>query len=107
MRFQYFPGVGMVHLQTVKPARVVPDHERHKWLIKKLLGGQSTSCDKCGCVKTLRRDYEIRYRMPAGPEFTERPAGIGNSSPVTETTIQVFRSSISVSWWAALGAACG
>lgn len=65
MSFEYFPGAGMVHLQTVKKARVVPGHQRHRWLLKKLLRGQSTSCDKCGCVKKLTREYETRYQ-PVG-----------------------------------------
>lgn len=78
MSFEHFPGVGTVHLQTVKKARVVPGNERHKWLLKQLLGGQSTTCDKCGCKKTLRRDYEIRYQLPGGPETTERPACTGS-----------------------------
>lgn len=81
------PATEGFRLSTVKLARVVPGRERHRWLLKKLLVGQSTSCDKCGCVKTLRCDYEIRYRMHAGPELTERPACTGNSSPSTETTI--------------------
>jgi hypothetical protein len=59
------PTARVVHLSTVKPPRVVPGHERHRWLIKKLLRGQSTTCDKCGCVKKLTRDYETRYR-PVG-----------------------------------------
>jgi hypothetical protein len=65
MSFEYFQGVGMVHLQTVKKPRVVPAGERHRWLIKKLMRGQSTTCDKCGCVKKLTRDYETRFR-PVG-----------------------------------------
>jgi hypothetical protein len=59
------PTSRVVHLSTVKPPHVVPGHERHRWLIKKLLRGQSTTCDKCGCVKTLTRDYETRFR-PVG-----------------------------------------
>lgn len=85
MSFELFPGVGLVHLQTVKPPRVVPGHERHRWLNKHLLRGQSTSCDKCGCVKTYRRDYEVRYRMPGDRETTERPTCPGNTPPSTAT----------------------
>jgi hypothetical protein len=74
------------HLSTVKPARVVPAGERHKWLIKKLLWNQSTTCDKCGCKKTLRRDYTTVFQMPGGPELTERPACTGNTPAITNPT---------------------
>lgn len=80
MSFELFPGVGMVHLQTVNKPRVVPGAERHRWGNKHLLRRQSTSCEKCGCVKTYRADYEVRYRMPGERETTERPACTGDSS---------------------------
>lgn len=84
MSFQHVPGVGTVHLQTVNTARVVPGHERHRWLIKKLLRGQSTTCDKCGCKKTLTRDYETRY-LPVGAtlDTTMRPdcTGVPPTTP--------------------------
>jgi hypothetical protein len=57
-------STGGYHLSTVKPPRVVPGPERHRWLNKKLLRGQSTTCDKCGCKRTYRRDYETEYLMP-------------------------------------------
>lgn len=62
------------HLNEVTPPRIVPGPERHRWFIKKLLGGQSTTCDKCGCQKTLRRDYTTVFQLPGGPVLTERPA---------------------------------
>jgi hypothetical protein len=71
------PATGGYHLSTVKPPRVVPGPERHRWLIKKLLPGQSTTCDKCGCVKKLTRDYETRYQLPGQAEVAERPACTG------------------------------
>jgi hypothetical protein len=85
MSFQHFPGVGLVHLRQVKPARVVPGNERHSWLIKKLLWKQSTTCDKCGCKKTLLRDYTTVFQMPGGPVLTERPACPGTPPTLTAT----------------------
>jgi hypothetical protein len=86
MSFEIFPGVGMVHLNTAKPRRVVPNHERHRWLIKKLLPGQRTSCDKCGCVKLLTRSHETRY-LPVGSQLDTdiRPACTGVQRPTTAT----------------------
>ena len=31
MSYQHFPGVGVVHLNLARPARVVPGPERHQW----------------------------------------------------------------------------
>lgn len=85
MSFQHFPGVGMVHLHTVKPARVVPGNERHSWLNKHLLRGQCTTCTKCSCAKAYDRDYQTRYRMPGGQVVTERPTCPGKPSPQQAT----------------------
>jgi hypothetical protein len=73
MSFQYYPGIGVVHLQTVKPARVVPGPKRHKWS-RKPERGQTAKCLKCGCVKCYRLNYETVYRLPDSAEIlTERP----------------------------------
>lgn len=61
MSFQHIPGIGLVHLQTVKAARVVPGNERHKW-DRKAAWGETTTCLKCGCIK---------YRLKTQPDYTE------------------------------------
>jgi hypothetical protein len=71
------PATGGFHLSTVKPPRVVPADERHKWSGPAVRGGKAVTCQKCGCVKTYKRDYSTTYRMPDGPEVTERPACTG------------------------------
>ena len=62
------------HLSTVKPPRVVPAAERHKWSrIPKR--GQTAHCLKCGCVKCYRLSYETVYRLIGADDvLTERPA---------------------------------
>jgi hypothetical protein len=87
MSFEIFSDVGLVHLTTAQVRRVVPNHERHRWLLKKLLPGQHTSCDKCGCVKTLTRRYETRYQ-PLGATFDTdvRPACTGVQRVTATTT---------------------
>ena len=78
MSFEIFPGVGVVHLQTVKPARVVPAGERHKWSSKAVRGGKPVTCLKCSCKKSYLRDYRTLYLMPGGRALTEeRPACTG------------------------------
>ena len=79
------PTMGGFHLSTVKPPRVVPGHERHRWLIKKLLRGQSTTCDKCGCKKTLTRDYETRYHIVGAKFDTELRPDCTGVPPTTPT----------------------
>lgn len=74
MSFEIFPGVGMVHLQTVKKARVVPADERHKWSSKAVRGGKPVTCIKCSCKKSYLRDYSTTYQMPGQAIVTERPA---------------------------------
>ena len=71
------PTMGGFHLSTVKPPRIVPADERHKWSGPALRGGKAVTCQRCSCVKTYKRDYSITYRMPDGPEVTERPACTG------------------------------
>ncbi len=76
MSFHYLPGIGTFHLNEVKPPRIVPGHERHKWSSKPGWGEQTT-CLKCGCVKRRKRtqpDYTETYQMPGGVEVMERPA---------------------------------
>lgn len=81
MSFQHFPGVGLVHLQTVTPARVVPGHERHSWDNKKVAWGETTTCTKCGCVKhrlKTQPDYTERYQLKGTTDLLpERPACTG------------------------------
>jgi hypothetical protein len=71
------PAMGGFHLSTVKPPRIVPASERHKWSGPALRGGKAVTCQRCSCVKTYKRDYSTTYRMPGGPEVTERPACTG------------------------------
>ena len=79
MAFYYSPGIGTFHLKEAKPprsgvTRVVPGNERHKWNSKPGWG-QSTTCLKCGCIKTRQKpDYIETYQMPGGSVVTERPA---------------------------------
>lgn len=79
MSFEHIPGIGMVHFNTVQPARVVPSHEKHSWATKgKLQRSQRTSCTKCGCEKLCRVDFEIRYRLAGQQQWLqERPACTG------------------------------
>lgn len=86
MSFDFFPGVGLVHLQTVKPARVVPASERHRWSATAVRGGKPVTCNKCGCKKSYLRDYRTMYLMPGGRQLTEgRPACTGTPSTPTAT----------------------
>ena len=86
MSFEFFPGVGTVHLQTVKKARVVPASERHKWSAPAVRGGKPVFCTKCGCKKAYRRDYTTQYLMPDGRQLTEeRPACTGTPPTSTAT----------------------
>lgn len=71
MGFYHQEGIGTYHLNEVKPPRVVPGHERHKWKDKPGWG-QSTTCTKCGCIKTI--GYTDTYQMPGESPVTERPA---------------------------------
>jgi hypothetical protein len=81
MSFEYFPGIGMVHLNMAKPPRIVPGNERHKW-DKKLVWGGSSTCIKCGCVKrALKPEYIETYQMPGGSVVNERPACTGANAP--------------------------
>jgi hypothetical protein len=81
MSFQHFPGVGMVHLQEVKRARVVPGPERHKWS-RIPQRGQTATCTKCGCQKCYRKDYNVVYRPKGQTEIlTERPACSAPAAP--------------------------
>lgn len=80
MSYHHIPGVGTVHLQDVKPRRVVPGHERHQWDKKQVAWGESTTCQKCGCVKHRRKtqpEYTEVYHLPGGPETRVRPACTG------------------------------
>lgn len=62
------------HLSTVKPPRIVPAAERHKWS-RVPLRGQTARCLKCGTVKCFRLDYETVYRRKdSNVILTERPA---------------------------------
>lgn len=74
MSLHYLPGIGTVHLQTVKPARVVPAHERHRWDAKPGWG-ETATCTKCGCMKIRKKpEYQEYYRQPGTLELlTERP----------------------------------
>ena len=78
MSFQHIPGIGVVHFQDVKRAHVVPGNERHSWLIKKLMRGQSTTCNKCGCKRRYTREYDTYYQMVGEKETTIRPACTGS-----------------------------
>jgi hypothetical protein len=84
MSFEHIPGVGMVHFQTVKAARVVPGHERHKW-DGKPAWGESATCLKCGCVKhrlKTQPDYTERYQLAGTTAMLpERPACTGTPKP--------------------------
>lgn len=82
MAFYYDSGIGTFHLNEVRPPRVVPGNERHKWDGKPGWGEQTT-CLKCGCVKRRKRtqpDYTETYHMPGGVELAERPACVGGAS---------------------------
>lgn len=77
MGFYHFEGIGTVHINEAKPLRVVPGNERHKW-DGKPGWGESTSCTKCGCVKTRKKpEYIETYQMPGSEITTERPACTG------------------------------
>jgi hypothetical protein len=86
MSFEFFPGVGVVHLQTVKPARRAPAGTLHKWSGAAVRGGKPVTCLKCGCKKAYLRDYRTQYLMPGGHQLTEeRPACPGTPSTQTAT----------------------
>ncbi|ARK08830.1 hypothetical protein A6C57_00090 [Fibrella sp. ES10-3-2-2] len=79
MSFYYTPELGTFHLNEVKPPRVVPGNERHKW-DRKPAWGESATCTKCGCIKRRKRtqpDYTETYQMPGSGEVSERPACTG------------------------------
>ena len=66
MSFYYHPSIGTFHLQEVKPRRVVPGPERHRW-DRQPTWGESATCKKCGCVKhrlKTQPDYTERYQLP-------------------------------------------
>ena len=74
MSFQHIPGVGTVHFQDIKPPRVVPGPERHRWT-RIPQRGQTATCLKCGCQKCYRLDYSTVYRLQGQTKIlTERPA---------------------------------
>lgn len=80
MGFYHSPEIGTYHLNEVKPPRVVPGDERHKWAAK-ITYGQSTHCVKCGCVKHIPKGYDPEtFQMPGGPIVNERPACTGTKS---------------------------
>ncbi len=73
MSFRHIEGIGLVHLNEIKPPRVVPGNERHRWDSKPGWGEKAT-CVKCGCVKHRRKpEYIETYKMPGQQEITERP----------------------------------
>ena len=76
----------MVHLNEVKQARVVPGHARHRWSrIPKR--GQVATCQKCGCQKCYRVDYETVYRLAGSQDIlTERPDCTGPAKKGSATT---------------------
>ncbi|MDF7813629.1 hypothetical protein [Hymenobacter sp. YC55] len=77
MSFEFIEGVGIVHFNLTKPARVVPGHERHKWS-RKPLRGQTAVCLKCGTAKCYRLSYEVVYRRAGEAQIlTERPTCTG------------------------------
>ncbi len=77
MSFYHDPAIGTFHLQEVKPPRVVPSHERHKWS-RIPQRGQTAICLKCGCAKCYRLDYNTVYRLAGSSEIlAERPACTG------------------------------
>ncbi|MFD2787960.1 hypothetical protein [Hymenobacter rubripertinctus] len=84
MSFYRLPGGGWMHLNEVKPPRVVPAHERHRWS-RVPVRGQAATCKRCGCQKCFRIDYETVYRLAGSTEIlTERPPCNGSpkaSSP--------------------------
>ena len=62
------------HLNTVKPARVVPGPQRHNWSHTPKRGEVAT-CVKCGCKKIYQNDWQILYRLKGHSETTvHRPA---------------------------------
>jgi len=74
MSFEYIKGIGTVHFNEVKPPRVVPGNERHKW-DSKPGWGESATCKKCGCVKRRKKpEYTETYQMPGQLEQSDRPA---------------------------------
>lgn len=77
MSFEHIPGVGMVHFQEVPPRRVVPAAERHRWS-RIPQRGETARCQRCGCVKCYRTDYNTVYRLAGRSEILqERPACTG------------------------------
>ena len=85
MAFQYIPGIGTVHFNEAKPPKVVPGNERHRWDAKPGWG-ESTTCTRCGCVKTRKKpEYIETYQVPGRAETTERPACSGQSPPTPLT----------------------
>lgn len=78
MGFYHDSQLGTYHLQEVKPPRVVPAAERHKWnRIPKR--GQVATCLKCGCQKCYRLSHEVVFRQAGSVEvLTERPACTGS-----------------------------
>lgn len=85
MSFYALPGGGWVHLNEVKPPRVVPADKRHKWSrIPKR--GETARCVKCGTVKCYRHTWETVYRQAGSDEIlTERPdcTGPKKEAPAT------------------------
>lgn len=61
------------HLHTMKPPRVVPGPERHRWNGRPAWG-ETATCLKCGCIKSRSKlDYQKHYTLPGHPSTTQRP----------------------------------
>lgn len=81
MSFEHIPGIGMVHFLVVKPPRIVPGHERHKWNSKPRWG-ESATCLKCGCVKYRNKpEYSERTRCRAEHEPPNGLLVLGKQHP--------------------------
>jgi hypothetical protein len=73
MSFQHIPGIGVVHLNLAKPARVVPGNLRHKWDVKPAPRVTST-CLKCGVVRKINSDWSETYKVLGDAQlWTVRP----------------------------------
>lgn len=84
MPFELFPGVGLVHLNTVNPPKRAPAGTLHKWSDTAKRGGKPVTCTKCGCKKSYTKDYRTFYLMPGGRQLTEgRPPCPGTPSTST------------------------
>ncbi|MGI4834650.1 MAG: hypothetical protein ACRYFK_14435 [Janthinobacterium lividum] len=81
MSLRFYPGVGVVHLQTVRATRLIPSAERHRWDKKKLPWGETATCLYCGCQKhrlKTQPDWCERFQLAGTTEMLEaRPACTG------------------------------